>query len=168
MIGEWGTKISQAEFIIIFFKKKIDEGNEIPPDETKFIFYGKTRKFKHKIVLCPLGLLPTLEYVLCICTNQTSLGNKLPSLSRKGHDDPRPATHCLCRSGLCKPSVMHHLMFNFPNCALTTNSRTNIPQSFLKDCLPGYHPQVGSSKISHLFLRLTIDYFFINALQSEL
>ena len=131
-------------------------------------FMARQENLNIKLFSAHLGLLPTLEYVLCICTNQTSLGNKLPSLSRKGHDDPRPATHCLCRSGLCKPSVMHHLMFNFPNCALTTNSRMNIPQSSLKDCLPGYHPQVGSSKISHLFLRLTIDYFFINALQSEL
>ena len=131
-------------------------------------FMARQENLNVKLFSARLGLLPTLEYVLCICTHQTSLGNKLPSLSCKGHDGPRPATHCLCRSGLCKPSVMHHLMFSFPNCALTTNSRTNIPQSFLKDCLPGYHPQAGSSKIPHLFLRLTIDCFFINALQSEL
>ena len=37
-------------------------------------------------------------------------------------------------------------------CALTS-SLWNSPQSFLKDCLLGYNPQVSSNKIFHFFLR---------------
>lgn len=45
---------------------------------------------------------------------------------------------------------------NLYNCALTSN-RQNGPQSFLKDYLPGYNPQVGANEIFHFFLRLTTD-----------
>ena len=44
-------------------------------------------------------------------------------------------------------------------CALTSNGQKS-PQSFLKDCLPGYNPQVGSNKILYFFLRLTINQIF--------
>ena len=40
-------------------ERERDEGNKISPDETKFIFYGKTRKFKRKIVLCLFGPPPS-------------------------------------------------------------------------------------------------------------
>ena len=68
---------------------------------------------------------------------------------------------CVCRSGLGKLSVISHLMYkplskNLDNWALPSN-RQNGPQSFLKDCLLGYSPQVGWNKIFHFFLRSTAD-----------
>ena len=38
------------------------------------------------------------------------------------------------------------------------SNKENSPQSFLKDCLLGYNPQVGSSTILYLFLRLLLKF----------
>lgn len=64
--------------------------------------------------------------------------------------------HCTCRSGLCKLSI-RHLKYN----PLSQKGiwlyfdfwRGNIPQSFLKDYLPGYNPQVDWNKFFRFFLR---------------
>lgn len=44
---------------------------------------------------------------------------------------------------------------NLDDCALISSGWEG-PQSFLKDFLPGYNPQVGCSKIFHVILKLLI------------
>ena len=65
---------------------------------------------------------------------------------------------CTCRSGLCKQSIICHLSQELLQLCFDFQGE-NSTHSFLKDCLPDYNPQVGSSKIFHFFLRLT---FFLN------
>ena len=61
---------------------------------------------------------------------------------------------CTCISGLCTLSIRHLTITlclkNLYNCALTSNGWNSL-QSFLKDCLLVYNPQVGSNKIFHFW-----------------
>ena len=70
-----------------------------------------------------------------------------------------------CRSGLCKLSITHHLIYSplrqTQNCVLTSNGQ-NAPRSFLRHCSWSYNTQFGSNKIFHFFLRST-DQFFIDS-----
>ena len=42
------------------------------------------------------------------------------------------------------------------------SNRQTSSQSFLKDYLLDYNPQIGSDKILYFFFRLAINFFFIN------
>lgn len=69
------------------------------------------------------------------------------------------------RSGLCKLSIM---CWQSPFVSKTyiivfkTSIGQNSPQSFLKDYLMGYNPQVGLSKIFLFLPRWITDYFFLD------
>ena len=95
LIGEWGPKISQAQFIIIFLQQqpqkqmKVMRFHLVRQKTRKFFFFLRQENLSTKLFSARLGLLPTLQCMFCICTNHTSLGDKLPSLSCKGPDDPR-------------------------------------------------------------------------------
>lgn len=70
------------------------------------------------------------------------------------------------------PWVQLHAMILLILCIENTyksaliSSRENNPQSFLKDCLLGYNPWVGSSTILYLFLRLLIKFSLTKSTES--
>ena len=95
LIGEWGPKISQAQFFFFFQQQQKKQMNVMRFHlvRQKSYFMVRQENLNTKLFSAHLGLLPTLQCMFRICTNQTSLGDKLPSLSWKGPDDPRPAAH---------------------------------------------------------------------------
>lgn len=104
-----------------------------------------------KLLSDHLGLLPSLQCVLCICTNQISLGYNLPSQAVRSHGDPLLTLYSqtwivsICQLTYNPSSQKRY------NCALTSN-KWDSSQNFQKVCLHSYNPQVASNKIFMSFL----------------
>ena len=117
---------------------------------TVYLHYALTRTL-------PSAEIPAQPYRATFSKHQQDnfLKDNIPSRSLKGSHDP-PGW---LRSGLCKLSIIHHLMYspiskNLYNCALISNW-CNSFQNFLRCFSWIIILKIGLNKIFQFFLRLT-------------